>query len=388
MHDVNARSDAGETPLHRAAQAHSPLMATLLAAGADAAARDGRGNLPLHLALRPSPALRTADNPAALKALVAKTDLTARDQFGLTPLLLALIERNTEARELIVAGGAQIDKTTQTFAAAAQNDGAKLSQLLTEKPFLATTRLSNGWTPLHVAALWTARDAASVLLQKGAGPNARDAQGATPLHRALPVGGITKEVRELVALLLEKGADVNAYAGTEPPVAAGNAWRSHLVDTPLNRAIVAGNQELVSLFIAKGANLRDRTTHGDTPLLVAIKSGQAELAPLLIAAGADVNARDEVDMTPLTRVLAGSGNEALATLLIEKGADVNFADPSGATPLMRAAMRGSEPLIRLLVAKKADVTARTTSGESALGAAKRHGHTAIIELLKQSGVPE
>ncbi len=62
--DVNAKSDSGYTPLHRAAQlGHGPMAQLLLDKGADVNAIDAVGNTPLHWAV-------VRDNEAVVKLLL------------------------------------------------------------------------------------------------------------------------------------------------------------------------------------------------------------------------------------------------------------------------------------------------------------------------------
>src|SRR5215472_16451043 len=62
-----------------------------------------------------------------------------------------------------------------------------------------------GETPLHYASTFGSADSVRILLERGAGPNARNRAGATPL-----IYGAYNF--EKARLLVEKGADVNAHA--------------------------------------------------------------------------------------------------------------------------------------------------------------------------------
>lgn len=385
---IEAKTPKGQTPLYLAAQNGAPTVQTLLEAGANAKIADTRGDAPLHAWLRAPIVARGAkpsDSPA-LKALILKSDLEARGQQGLTPLLMALQAHDSVARDLLAAQGPTNDRTTETFDAAAQNDVARLKKLLDERPFLATTVLPNGWTPLHMATRWNAFQSASLLLEKGADINARDASAASPLHRAMQGEKVTPETRKLIEFLVGKGADINARSDVEPFAAPGNGWKNRLDDTPLNRAIVLGDAELVKLFLQKGANLKARNEHRDTPLMIAVKTGKSALVPLLLEKGAEVDAADEVSYTPLHRAIL-AGDKDLIKLLLEKGADPNNGGRQ-TTLLIRAANNNDLDLARLLLAHKADPNAKTDSGETALSAAKKRKNTEMIEFLQQNGATE
>ena len=102
--------------------------------------------------------------------------------------------------------------------------------------------------------------------------------GYTPLHLAASMKGN----KEIVELLIAKGADVNA--------------NSESGSTPLHGAY---NGEIVELLITKGSNVNVRNGVGQTPLLLAVIFGQKEIVKILVAKGADVHARDDAGVTPL-----------------------------------------------------------------------------------------
>jgi ankyrin repeat protein len=78
-------------------------------------------------------------------------------------------------------------------------------------------------------------------------------------------------------LLLEHGADVNAFADNELGV------------HPINSAAAAGRRDVVAILLEHGADPNARTRRGFTPLDAARENGDHELADLLRSHGA----RDE-----------------------------------------------------------------------------------------------
>jgi ankyrin repeat protein len=109
---------------------------------------------------------------------------------------------------------------------------------------------------------------ATLLLQHGADVNARDGDGATPLHNAALSGR-----RELAALLLDKGADREARDAESGA-------------TPLYHAAAWGRTSLVELLVARGADINARSKAGVTPLAAAEKNGFQETAAFLKQHGA------------------------------------------------------------------------------------------------------
>jgi ankyrin repeat protein len=69
--------------------------------------------------------------------------------------------------------------------------------------------------------------------------------------------------------------------------------------TPLHYAVTAGRKELVSLLLARGADVNARDNRGATPLHLAVDRVQREIAHYLISRGADINARTNNGKTAL-----------------------------------------------------------------------------------------
>ena len=115
--------------------------------------------------------------------------------------------------------------------------------------------------------------------------NAKDGYGWPPLHWPACRGH-----KEVVELLIEKGAGVNAKAGSS------GSTPLHEVDT----------KEIAELLIAKGADVNAKTNYGFTTLHFA---KTREIAELLIAEGADVNAKGDEGDTPLDHANWGHDTE-------------------------------------------------------------------------------
>ena len=157
--------------------------------------------------------------------------------------------------------------------------------------------------PLHKAAKNGDLDQINQLIEKGAPIDVIDENRNTALYIA--VGQGHKEAAELLIL---KGANVNAVC-----------WRGY---TPLHWAVAAlgGEKELTELLIAKGANVDAVDRKGKTPLAHAAYSGYKELAALLISKGANVNAIDFKGRTPLDWANY-SHHKGLVELLIRHGGE-------------------------------------------------------------------
>jgi hypothetical protein len=137
--------------------------------------------------------------------------------------------------------------------------------------------------PLHAAAQVENFEVVQKLIEYGAEIDARDVDGWTPLYWA-SAGHHFKD-GSVLRLLLERGADVNARAGT---------YDNDDFTTPLHRASAYGAVEVVRLLLEHGADVQAVNVDGKTVLQVVGKAplqgvdqGQCdEITRLLVEHGA------------------------------------------------------------------------------------------------------
>ncbi len=172
-----------------------------------------------------------------------------------------------------------------------------------------------------------------------------------------------------VRVLLANGADINGAGGDRPPLCDA-AWRQL--------------PEMVTLLLDRGANVNARGTRGRTALHEAARWGGEHITRLLLARGADIRARDDRQQTALHLAASSSATEVVM-LLLSAGADVQARDCDGACPLHSAAGEGAVEVAKLLLGKGADVQAAAQDGSTPLQHAARHGHAAVVRLLLERG---
>ena len=157
-------------------------------------------------------------------------------------------------------------------------------------------------------------------------------------------------------------------------------------ETPLHRAVEKGMKELSRALAKAGANLRSRSNSGETVLHIAALHADPAMTEFLLGAGADPKARNDDGESPL-HWAALSGNASVAALLLEKGADPNLADIKGNRPLHAAADSGSLELVRLLLPRSSDPKAMNREGLSAADIANERSRPDVAALLSNA-VPQ
>jgi ankyrin repeat protein len=230
-------------------------------------------------------------------------------------------------------------------------------------------------------------------ISSGANVNARGSDGeigSTALIRA--VATVTPNT-EVIKILLEHGADVNAkdgysdYEWTALMFAVDYGGRYHgYTDREMS-------MEIVKILFEYGADANAKGSDGQTALLLFADSYFAyldpEVAKLLLEHGADVNAKDSNGQTALMLLADDSyyGLQAVK-ILIENGADVDARDNDDMTALIIAAREGNADdaeIVQALLRAGADVDAQDSNGFTALSYAVNSGKNVIAKALREKG---
>ncbi|KAK3309366.1 uncharacterized protein B0T15DRAFT_515318 [Chaetomium strumarium] len=243
---------------------------------------------------------------------------------------------------------------------------------------------------------WTAT--LSLLMDRGADVNIQEKTGRcrTALITAAKGG-----MRETAAFLLARGADVNLDVSTDEYgygsalIAAAEgpstAMAFYLGSTAVSPS---GTTEMVALLVNKGADINLRVRNGGygTALIAAAANRETEVVAFLLDRGADVNLQaiggDRGYGTALIAA-AAQGHKAVVELLVDRGADVNLQATAGkyATALIAAAVCGREETAKSLVDRGADLNLRAVSGRygTALIAAAAEGRGSMFAWLLNQG---
>lgn len=209
---------------------------------------------------------------------------------------------------------------------------------------------------------------------------------------------------ELVKLLIEKGADVNAVIAK---ATASAAYENMEGATPLHIAAYLGNLKLVRLLLESGADLNINDKQGKSPLhyLMMIKGEKMiqntyaqwqvtdQKAEILRLLKCDINGKDNNGNTPLYILLDNSYAAIIQALLrpvIQQGADIAITDERGRTPLMLSAENGVvtatlELAEKILEQNAESLNIQNNDGNTALHLALKNNRNEAAYILLDMG---
>lgn len=153
--------------------------------------------------------------------------------------------------------------------------------------------------------------------------------GLPPLHIAL-----LREDQEMIQLLVDMGADVQAVSASGMTALHFATLRSHSVET-------------IRLLLAKGAVVDVTNMHALTPLYFSVLNGNEQGVRMLLEAGANPHVVSR-DGGSLLHVAATRVNTRIIPLLLKQGVNVAHTNMSGQTALEVARQRKATNAVRLL----------------------------------------
>ena len=399
--DASKPNRYGVTPMSLAsANGNAEMIALLLEAGADANVSDKQGET----------ALMTASGVGNVDAVTTLLDhgatVDARDPaFQQTALMVAIRENHPDVVALLVQRGANVNLQTRTgptppwvlpnsvpgfghgigiirgglpdrgfrylipgdltpLLYAARDGRVESAKILLAAGAEIEHADANGITPLLMAITNDHIEMARFLIDRGANIKVVDWFGRTPLWAAVETrnmdidngtfeNGVDRApVLELITLLLDKGADVNARMKETPPirrqmlrVTGSLSWVDFTGQTPFLTAALSADLEVMRLLLAHGADPKIPTFAGTTALMA--------------AAGVNWVVAQTWDEGPAARLEA-------VKMCHDLGMSVNDANSMGITAVMGAANRGSDDIIEFLVSKGAKLDAKDKEGRTPL----------------------
>lgn len=129
-----------------------------------------------------------------------------------------------------------------------------------------------------------------------------------------------------------------------------NRTKKNKASSALMEAVVDGQYEIVKLLIEKGADVNAKDRDGWTALLWAIHYEYPEIIKLLVENGADINVKTPDGRTPLTLAIRADMHDT-SKYLINKGADVDTKNRATSS-VLGMAIRDEQPEIAKLMIEK------------------------------------
>lgn len=203
------------------------------------------------------------DLATARRIVAAEPGLArAKGEDGITAAQLARYLGRGAMLEALIDAGSPLD----VFEAAILGRSGRVGELLDADPELARAYSADGFTALHFAAYYGSQETVALLIERGADIEAvtKNFLGNRPLHAAAAGRGPALETCEV---LVRAGADVNA--------------KQHGGFSVLHTPARHGGLAMAELFLRHGADASATNDEAKTPVDVAREQGHSELAARL-----------------------------------------------------------------------------------------------------------
>ncbi|KAF3024990.1 hypothetical protein E8E14_013975 [Neopestalotiopsis sp. 37M] len=344
---LNAKDLDGETALHAACDnGHGDIVELLLGAGADTTVTNQAQRTPLYVA-----AYLGYESIVQLLCKNPGKDLDIQENFvEWTPLHTAAFDGKKTIVRYLKDAGARLDLQDE-----------------------------DGWTPLMTAVVKEEEDVLKILLEGlehgDKSLEIEDSEGRTPLLKAAQ-----ESFWEGARLLVMAGAKCDKSKDSQA-IDTDSTLINPRQGSALHLAVSANQFEMVRLLLDKGANVNALNDEGKHSSHLASSKGNEGILKLLLDAkdSKGLDARDDDGMTPLH--FAGCTGEDL-----DKKSDMEDSAADGQTD---DNARKSQPgrytqVVRLLLERNADTKVFTKNNKTALELALDYGHTARGETIFNS----
>lgn len=285
----------------------------------------------IHFLQRFFKAIQEFDNAFVKKCLDddLKLNYYENNEYDL-PLVIAIKSRNTEALDLLIKSGADVNKLD-----------------------------AKGCSALMFCAQCGDITYLNYLINSGADIDLQDEYNQTAL-----IHSILHNKTETLTELIKAGADVNKTG--------------YNFDTPLMYA-VDSDIRFTSLLINAKADINAKNLFtGYTPLIRAVRTNRMDVVNQLITSGADIHVKDESGMTALMHAY---NNTIILERLLLFNPLIDEQDNNGDTTLMHAANVGNLKSIMVLINHNADTTLVNNKGLTAENIAEEKKHNMIINFF-------
>lgn len=354
--EVNTTSKYGFAPLVEAVRLGELDAIKLLVerGGGDVNFADGHGNTPLHVAL--SPGVLANGIPRYMPGSEGRVP-QPKPPFN-EGLVRYLIDRGADVHAVTSKGISML-----SVAVSYSND-AIVAMLLKEG---AITGAADEILRLIIRAAYSKKEAtAKRLLQQESAADLDCSKLYPALHAACK-----NEDLEIVKLLVETGADVNAL--------------DEKGQSCLQLAI--NHDQICQFLIEHGADVEQQLNWGYTALLFAVEYGLLDTVDVLINAGADITVCNDSKQNALM-IASQYGHRYLTKQFLGLDSiDINAQCIDGRTALHYAAMRSRRPIVDMLLSHSQPPALRLkdTRGVTPLIAAARQVDLEVVKRILTAG---
>ncbi len=282
---VNATDELGRTALHiAAANGKAGAVEILLDAGADAAACDANGKLPIEV----------AQGKGVVKLLETAGKVRGRELQLCRDIIAGNMEAvNAALKDGVNANALSEDKSGSLLCVAVMANNAEAVVALLQAGADANYVNDSQKSVLHMAASAASGEVIKALLAAGADPYHPGNNGATPLHDAV-WGRNAAAVESLIP----------AYkADNFSPDGKRNGY-------PVSMTITWNRADFLQMFINAGIDVNDKRFAASPLLHQAVKHKRVFMVKMLLGAGADRSAKDVQGKTAI-EYAAGEAYELL-----------------------------------------------------------------------------
>ncbi|WP_353285322.1 ankyrin repeat domain-containing protein [Wolbachia endosymbiont (group A) of Beris morrisii] len=361
--NVNAKDKDGKTPLHYASRSihHLGMVKYLISKGADIDVKDNSGRTP-------EDEERYTNSDTMRQVFM---------QAHLDKELLLTVKNEKDLKTINDIIAKDIDDRTHGGFYYTWSGNLGIVEFLVSKDVSVNATDKYGCTLLHWAALKGHSDIAKFLVDKEANVNAKDILGRTPMHFAVMNNhkdiqdvygrGYTyttaeSNYEEVIQLFLMRGASINE--------ADKNG------ETPLHLASWGGHLDTLQHLINNGANISTKDSSGKTPLDIARDKGHNNLVQYLQQTQSSLNRE-------LLTVVQGGDLDKVKDF-IGKGASLDAKDEYGRTSLYWASWNGNLDAVKYLIGKGASIHAEDKDGKTPLDIAIDQKHDSVAVYLQQT----
>lgn len=326
--DIHTKDTHGISPLVLALAADRELF-EMTVSSKNVQTQDSEGNTPLHIAL-----LNDAPLEKILYIISLTEDVNIRNSDGNSVLYLACTKKQEQIVKALLEKGGDIfasNKDNDSPLRIALRDSEELQDWIINSKTIKSTD-GSGNTCLHYAAEWKYDKAIVGLIEKGADPYAKNANGENVLFSA----------------------------------------------------VKTNDEKIIDTVVKCGTPVNERDNLGSTPLHMAVRWDATKSILKLLSMGIDVNAQNTSGKSALAES-ALSAKMSTAKVLLDNGADVNSSDTTGCTILMDAIRAQNKSVVKLLLKYNANASIQEINGVNAYHEAAKTGDLEIINLIRQAG---